>query len=48
MEKFEVTFALEQPEAAASHPKEPHRWLIPELLPEAHRRPPAGGEAAAL
>ncbi len=35
MEKFELAFALEQPEAAAGEPKEPHRWLIPELLPEA-------------
>ena len=35
MEKFEVAFALEQPEAAAGQPKEPQRWLIPELLPEA-------------
>jgi hypothetical protein len=34
MEKFEVAFALEQPEAAAGQPKEPQRWLIPELLPE--------------
>lgn len=35
MEKFEVAFALEQPEPAAGQPKEPQRWLIPELLPEA-------------
>jgi hypothetical protein len=35
MEKFEVPFALEQPEVVAGQPKEPQRWLIPELLPEA-------------
>jgi len=35
MEKFEVAFALEAPEAAAGKPKHPERWLIPELLPEA-------------
>ena len=35
MEKFEVAFALERSEAPAGQPKEPQRWLIPELLPEA-------------
>jgi hypothetical protein len=34
MEKFEVAFALEQSDAPASKAQAPHRWLIPELLPE--------------
>jgi internalin A len=33
MEKFEVAFALEKPEAAGAA-QEPERWLLPELLPE--------------
>jgi internalin A len=39
MEKFEVAFALEQPESAAGQPPEPERWLIPELLPEVQPAP---------
>lgn len=34
MEKFEVAFALEQSDAPTSKAQAPHRWLIPELLPE--------------
>jgi signal recognition particle receptor subunit beta len=34
MEKFEVAFPLETGDTAAGQPKEPQRWLIPELLPE--------------
>jgi len=53
MKKFEVAFSLEQPESAAGQPKEPQRWLIPELLPEAQPAAFAesaspGGEAAAI
>ncbi len=35
MEKFEVAFALEQPDAPAGQSQAPQRWLIPELLPAA-------------
>jgi internalin A len=48
MEKFEVAFALEQPESAAGQPPEPERWLIPELLPEVQPAPFAEFRAAGV